>query len=210
MLTFFLCSIGRPTHLSANRCVDVGLGHRRADRRQFSCHRSELWSASAGQFTSRGFPGERVFPVPPGWSEFAGRSRVVHRFPIQRLCRIEARVASRAQQVCDSRMRILRHYICREPALESHADAAAQPPPSCLDAVLYVRPDEVERFALLRARRIRAVRAANRRPLGVATADGIVAAVSAAVAGPGVVVVPESELVPESVGRAGAPLGVRR
>ena len=85
---------------------------------------------------------------------------------------------------------------------------AALPQPSRLDAVLYLRPDEVDRFALLRETIERF--GAPIGTLWVATADVDFAAVSAVVAGPGVVVVPESELVPEAVGRPDAPLGVRR
>jgi hypothetical protein len=108
-------------------------------------------------------------------------------------------------------LRVFRHYWARTPvAPAAPVRVASRPPPERLEAVISLRAEELDRFALLRGS-IRAVGA----PIGtlwLAVPDPDVAAVatSRACAGPACVVVPESDLVPEAGEHTDAPAGVRR
>ena len=109
-------------------------------------------------------------------------------------------------------LRLFRHYLDRQPDLPEPASPRlpVAPAPERLDAVLSLRAEELERFALLRES-IKYTGA----PFGtlyVAVPDADLAAISAsrAVVGPGCVLVSESELVPEAAEFPNAPPGVRR
>jgi hypothetical protein len=107
-------------------------------------------------------------------------------------------------------LRLFRHYWERPPGTPITVRVSPAPPPERLEAVLSLRAVELERFTLLRDS-IRAVGTPIGR-LWLAVPDAEVAAVvaSKACAGPGCVVVPESELVPEAGEYPNAPGGVRR
>jgi hypothetical protein len=109
-------------------------------------------------------------------------------------------------------LRLFRHYWGRPPVpLErAAARALAAPPPERLDAVLSLRAEELERFALLRESI-----GSTGSPVGtlwVAVPDADFAAIVASetVTGLDCSVVPESELIPEASEFPNAPPGLRR
>jgi hypothetical protein len=106
-------------------------------------------------------------------------------------------------------LRLFRHYWERPPVAPAPVRVSSAPPPERLEAVLSLRAEELERFALLRDS-IRVVGAPIGR-LWLAVPDADVAAVVASkvCAGPDCVVVPESELLPEVGEYPNAPRGVR-
>jgi hypothetical protein len=110
-------------------------------------------------------------------------------------------------------LRTLRHYLRRASTLRmpegpGTACAPAGPPPTALDAVLSLSGDELPRFALLRRSIARFGSAIG--TLWVATSDRDHAAISALIAGPRVVVLPEAELIDASAAPGEAPPRIRR
>jgi hypothetical protein len=109
-------------------------------------------------------------------------------------------------------LQLFRHYLDRQPVPPGPVPVSltAAPPPERLDAVLSLRFDELDQFALLR-QSIKHT-GAQFGTLFVTVPDADLAAVSGsgAAAGPGCVLVSESELVPEWAEFPNAPPGVRR
>ncbi len=109
-------------------------------------------------------------------------------------------------------LRVFRHYLDRQsvPLEPASPCVPAGPSPERLDAVISLRAEELERFALLRE----SIDCTGARfgTFYVAVPDADLAAISAshAVAGPSCVLVSESELVPEAAEFPNAPPGVRR